>query len=179
VIAARTFYGCLAAVSLTMGAGAQALAASPVEERTLIMELMDRYGVVHDFGSPAEFAALFTDDATIVSGGSTVAQGREALLKQAQQDHDKFGTFEGPGGRKSSIMRHVVTNRLVKLTGRNTAEGSSYVITLINDRATGPQVFSMSRYVDRYRKVKGEWRIQHRDIIGESGNPEIARKLFR
>lgn len=160
-----------------MACATSALAASPVEERFLIMELMDRYGIVHDFGSPEEFAALFTDDAVIESGGRTVAQGRDALVRQAQRDEERYGTFEGSDGKMSSFMRHVISNRQVKLTGRSTAEGSCYVITMINDKAEGPHVFSMSRYVDRYRKVKGEWRIEHRTIIGESGNPGLATKF--
>lgn len=160
---------------LLLATAAPAVAASAAQERFLIMELMDRYGIVHDFGQPGEFADLFTDDAVIEAGGRVV-QGREALLRQAQQDEERYWTFRNSDGTSSSFMRHVISNRQVKITGRNTAEGSCYVITMINDRETGPQVFSMSRYVDRYRKVKGEWRIEHRTIIGESGNPEMARK---
>jgi hypothetical protein len=74
-------------------------------------------------------------------------------------------------------MRHLITNRIVTLDGKGTATGSSYVITLINDKETGPQILSMSRYEDRYIKLKGEWRIAHRSIILESGNQVLGRKL--
>jgi len=172
----RALHGWVVA-GILIGASAPGFAASAAEERFLIMELMDRYGIVHDFGGPEEFAALFTDDAVIESGGRVMVTGREALVQQGQRDEQKYFTFQGGDGKKSSFMRHVITNRQVRLTGRNTAEGSCYVITLINDSAAGPQVFSMSRYVDRYRKVRGEWRIEHRNIVGESGNPELARKF--
>ncbi len=165
---------------LLAGAGGipAAMAASEAEERFLIMELMDRYGIVHDFGTPEEFASVFTDDAVIQSGGRQV-RGRDALIAQAKRDEERYWTFEGPDGTRTSFMRHVISNRQVRLTGPDTAEGSSYVMTVILDRSTGPKVFSMSRYVDRYRKVDGQWRIEHRTIIGESGDPEIARKFFR
>ena len=162
---------------LMVAHAAPALAASPIEERFLIMELMDRYGVVHDLGTPEEYAALFTDDGVIESGtGRTLAKGREALIKQAQQDEKRFGTFQSDDGKRSSFMRHVISNREVKLTGPDTAEGSSYVMTMINDKADGPHVFSMIRYQDRYRKVAGEWRIQNRKMVSDSGNPDLARK---
>lgn len=172
----KALHGWVAA-GILMASAVPALAASPAEERFLIMELMDRYGIVHDFGGPEEFAALFTDDAVIESGGRVMVRGREALIQQGRRDEQKYFTFQGADGKKSSFMRHVISNRQVKLTGRNTAEGSCYVITMINDSATGPHVFSMSRYVDRYRKVRGEWRIEHRNIVGESGNPELAGKF--
>lgn len=171
------FYGLIVAGCL-MAPATPALAASAAEERLEIMELMDRYGIVHDFGGPEEFAALFTDDAVIVSG-ERVTRGREELLKVGQRDQERYFNFKDAEGKTSSFMRHIISNRQVKLTGRNTAEGSCYVITMINDREAGPQVMSLSRYVDRYRKVKGQWRIEHRTIVGESGNPELGRKYFR
>lgn len=147
--------------------------ASEVEDRFLIMELMDRYGVVHDFGSPQEYAELFTVDGEI----GTRIKGREALIGQAQRDHERFSAPPGPDGKVSSIMRHIISNRVVKLTGPDTAEGSCYVITMINDKKEGPLVMSLSRYVDRYTRTKDGWRIAHRDIVPETGNQEIAKRL--
>jgi hypothetical protein len=152
--------------------------ASDAEDRLLIMELMDRYGVVHDFGTPEQYADLFTDDAEIsVGNGPVVVRGRDALLAQARRDHERFGALPGADGKSSSIMRHLITNRMVTLNGKGIATGSSYVITLINDKEAGPQILSMSRYEDRYIKLKGEWRIAHRSIILESGNQVLGRKL--
>jgi predicted SnoaL-like aldol condensation-catalyzing enzyme len=167
----------LAMSVLVTGHVAFAVAASPVEERFLIMELMDRYGVVHDLGTPEEYAALFTDDAVLESGtGRVLAKGRDALIKQAQRDEERYGSFQSDDGKRSSFMRHLITNREVNLTGADSAEGSSYVTTIINDKADGPHVFSMIRYQDRYKKVKGEWRIQNRKMVSDAGNPELARK---
>jgi hypothetical protein len=148
-------------------------AASEIEDRFLIMELMDRYGVVHDFGTPEEYADLFTPDGSI----GTRIKGREALIAQAKRDHERYSAEPGPDGKVSSIMRHIISNRVVKLTGPDTAEGSCYVITLINDKEQGPLVMSMARYVDRYARTDQGWRIAHRDIVLESGNREIGKRF--
>jgi hypothetical protein len=156
----------------------QFAAASEAEDRFLIMELMDRYGVIHDFGTPEQYADLFTDDGEIATGKGlpAIVKGRQALLQQARRDHERFGAPPGPDGSFSSIMRHVVSNRMVTLTGPASAEGSSYVVTLINDKEAGPQTLSISRYLDKYVKAGGQWRISRREIILESGNQVLGRK---
>ena len=76
-----------------------------------------RYGVVHDFGTPEQYADLFTDDAEIsVGNGPVVVRGRDALA-QARRDHERFGAPPGADGKSSSIMRHLITNRMVTLNG--------------------------------------------------------------
>jgi hypothetical protein len=147
--------------------------ASATDDRFQIMELMDRYGFVHDFGTPEEYADLFTPDGEI----GTRVKGRDALIAQARNDHERFSAPPGPDGKVSSIMRHIISNRVVKLTGRDAAEGSCYVITMINDRKDGPLVLSVSRYVDRYARPMDGWRIAHRDMVIESGNQEIGKRL--
>lgn len=147
--------------------------ASEAEDRFLISELMDRYGYVHDFGTPEEYADLFTADGAI---GNRI-KGRQALIEQAKRDHERYSAPPGPDGKVSSIMRHIISNKVVKLTGPDTAEGSCYVITMINDKEAGPLVMSMSRYVDRYARTKDGWKIAHRDIILETGNREIGQRF--
>lgn len=152
--------------------------ASNVEDQFEIMALMDQYGVVHDFGTPAEYADLFTADGEIsVANGPVLVKGREALMAQARRDHERFGGPPQADGTSSSIMRHIISNRVVRIMGHGDAQGSCYVITLINDRTAGPQILSFSRYEDRYRKLNGVWRIAHRSIVTESGNQELGKKL--
>jgi hypothetical protein len=152
--------------------------ASEAEDRFLVMELMDRYGVVHDFGTPEQYADLFTEDGEIATGKGrpAIVKGRQALIQQAKRDHERFGAPPGPDGEFSSIMRHVISNRVVSLTGPASAEGSCYVTTLINDKEAGPQTLSISRYVDKYVKAGGQWKISRREIILESGNQALGRK---
>jgi hypothetical protein len=70
--------------------------AGEAEDRLAILELMDPYGVVHDFGSPEEYADLFTEDGEIAIGnGPAIVKGRAALIEQGQRDHERFGA-NGP-----------------------------------------------------------------------------------
>jgi hypothetical protein len=148
-----------------------------IAERTLIRELMDRYGTVHDSGTPEEYADLFTADGEIAAGGGRVlAKGREALMEQARRDHDRFGDTDA-NGRWTSIMRHLISNAQIELTGDDTAEGTCYVTTVVKKGDVGPAILSISRYVDRYVKAGGDWRIERREILLQFGNSELAATL--
>lgn len=152
-------------------------AASEAEDRFAITELMDRYGIVHDFGTPDEYADIFTSDGEIASGGRVLVKGREALMAQARRDHEKYTIKLGPSGKSTSLMRHIISNREVKLTGADTAEGSCYVMTYVQDGDEGPKLLSIGRYEDRYRRENGAWRIAHREIVLDFGDQALAKKL--
>ena len=148
-----------------------------IAERTLIRELMDRYGTVHDSGTPEEYADLFSPDGEIaIGGGPVLVKGREALMEQAQRDHDRYGETDA-NGRWTSIMRHLISNAQISLTGDDTAEGTCYVTTVVRKGDVGPEILSISRYVDRYVKADGEWRIERREIFLEFGNDELAVQM--
>lgn len=151
-------------------------AVQKVIDRTLIRELMDLYGTVHDVGTPEQYADLFTADGEIASGGRVMVKGREALMAQAVRDHERY-TETDAQGRKSSIMRHLISNAQVTITGADTAEGTCYVTTVVRKGNVGPAILSISRYVDRYVKTNGEWRIKHRQILLEFGNGELAASM--
>src|SRR6478609_6292498 len=102
------------AVLLCISAPAMVSAADSLQaiaDRTLIRELMDRYGVVHDSGSPEEYADLFTSDGEIAvaAGGPAIVKGREALMAQARRDHERFGNEPAANGKTTSIMRHLIS----------------------------------------------------------------------
>jgi hypothetical protein len=147
-----------------------------IADRTLIRELMDRYGTVHDSGTPEEYADLFSPDGEIAVGGRVLVKGREGLLAQARRDHYQYGETDA-NGRWTSIMRHLISNAQVTLTGGNTAEGTCYVTTVVRKDGVGPLILSISRYVDRYVKADGQWRIEHREIFLEFGNSELASQM--
>jgi hypothetical protein len=148
-----------------------------IADRTLIRELMDRYGTVHDSGTPEEYADLFTSDGEIaIGGGPVLVKGREALMEQAQRDHDRFGETDA-NGRWTSIMRHLISNAQIELSGATTAEGTCYVTTVVRKGDVGPAILSISRYVDRYVKAEGRWRIARREIFLEFGNAELAAQM--
>lgn len=150
-----------------------------IADRTLIRELMDRYGLVHDSGTPEEYADLFTADGEIAvaPGGPAIVKGREALIAQARRDHERFGNEPAAGGKTTSIMRHLISNAQVTLVSDSTATGTCYVTTVVKKGDIGPVVLGISRYTDRYMKQDGQWRIQRREITIEQGNDELARQL--
>lgn len=150
-----------------------------IADRTLIRELMDRYGIVHDSGSPEEYADLFTADGEIAvaPGAPPVVKGREALIAQARRDHERFGNEPAANGTTTSIMRHLISNSQITLTGADTATGTCYVTTVVKKGDIGPAILSISRYTDRYAKQNGEWRIQRREITIEFGNAELGKQL--
>jgi SnoaL-like domain len=153
------------------GAGASA-------DRVLILDLMNRYGAVHDFGSPEEYADLFTADGAIMVGnGPALAKGRDALIAMAKSDHERFSEEPGPDGKTSSIMRHLITNAQISLTGPDTADGTSYVTTIVKKGDIGPAILSVGRYKDQFLKQNGEWRIARRQIFLDFGDNELGKKL--
>ena len=150
-----------------------------IADRTLIRELMDRYGLVHDSGTPEEYADLFTADGEIAvaAGGPAIVKGRTALIAQAVRDHERFGNEPAANGKTTSIMRHLISNAQITLTGAETANGICYVTTVVKKGDIGPAILSISRYTDRYVKQSGEWRIQRREITIEFGNNELGKQL--
>jgi len=150
-----------------------------IADRTLIRELMDRYGVVHDSGSAEEYADLFTADGEIAvaPGAPPIVKGRQALIEQARRDHERFGNEPAPNGKTTSIMRHLISNSQIALTSADTANGTCYVTTVVKKGDVGPAILSISRYTDRYVKQNGEWRIQRREITIEFGNGELGKQL--
>lgn len=178
----RSVFGRLAGATVSAVTVAAAMSASPaaateVEDRFLIMEVMDRYGVVHDYGTPAEYADLFTADGEIgFPNGPVLVKGRAALEAQAVRDHEKYRTAPDANGKTKFLMRHLVTNRVVDLTGPDTAKGSSYVITMIDDGPGGAKILSFSRYHDTFVRQNGRWLISRRDIELDFGDQELAAK---
>ena len=172
---AIVFAFALAGVMLTVPATA---ASDPTGDRLQVYELMDRYGVVHDFGTPEEYAGLFTPDAEIsIGAGPPVVKGHDALVGMAARDHQRFGGAVTSDGKTSLIMRHIVSNRMVDLVGKDAARGSSYVTTLIKTPDNGLAVLSIGRYEDEYVRQGGEWRIAKRRILVDFGDQKLAKQF--
>ena len=150
-----------------------------IADRTLIRELMDRYGVLHDSGTPEEYADLFTADGEIAvsPGGPAVVKGRQALMAQARRDHERFGNEPAANGTTTSIMRHLISNAQIAITGPGAATGTCYVTTVVKKGDVGPAILSISRNTDRYVKQNGEWRTQRREITIEFGNGALGKQL--
>lgn len=135
-----------------------------------------RYGEVHDFGTPEEYAAQFTDDGEIAVGTQVLVKGHDKLVAQAVRDHEKYA-ITLPNGQKTSLMRHLITNAVVERLDGADATGASYVTTFISDGDQGPKVLSIGRYLDTFERRGGEWKIARRTIAMDFGNTELGRKF--
>ena len=103
---------------------------------------------------------MFTADAEVkVTVGSM--QGLPAIkqsLKAAYHDFDSKNREHYP-------FMHAVTNHQVTLSSESTATGSCYLLDFVTDRpANEHPVLLLGRYIDRYVKTNGEWRIEHTEL---------------
>ncbi|MDY6983995.1 MAG: nuclear transport factor 2 family protein, partial [Pseudomonadota bacterium] len=131
-------------------------------ERFLIQELQSRYALAHDLTDPDLYAAVFTEDAELYGVGRLLAKGREALHAIGVNDRKRFNAGAADGERSFGALRHVITNSVIDLTGDTTATGTCYVMTVVVRPGGGPEILSLGRYEDEYRKVDGEWLIAKR-----------------
>lgn len=178
-VVTRTFSKALVGLSLllsTATATTAALAASQeaVLERFLIHELQSRYALAHDLTDPEMYASVFTEDAELYSDGRRLAQGRDAFHAIGVNDRKRFNAGAADDERSFGALRHIVTNSVIELTGDSTANGLCYVMTVVMRPEGGPEILSLGRYEDEYRKVDGEWLIAKRDIVMDMGNSELA-----
>ena len=146
-------------------------------DRLMIHELQSRYALAHDLTDPDKYAAVFTEDAVLTSGGKVLVTGRKALHDMTVNDRKRFNADAKEGERRFGVMRHVVTNSVVDLTGPTTATGLCYVMTIVNEEGVGPQILSIGRYEDEYRKVDGNWLIARRDNATDMGNQGLAKAI--
>ncbi len=110
-----------------------------------------------------------------------VDRGDEALLRSVYHPGaiDRHGAFEGSGEAFAAMLvplmdgaprvgQHHITNILIELRG-DTADVESYFLALhpLGDAATGAasHVPVTGRYLDRFARRDGEWRIVERTVV--------------
>lgn len=175
-IRCRTNLACLVAtVALLTATAVRADGQQDVLDRFLITELQSRYALAHDLTDPALYAAVFTEDAELIGAGRLLAKGREALHAIGVNDRKRFNADATEGQRSFGALRHVITNSVVTLDGATAATGVCYVMTVVNRPEHGPEILSVGRYEDEYRKVDGAWLIAKRTIVMDMGNSELAK----
>ena len=116
---------------------------------------------------------------------------RSAYWPDAIDDHGVFvgnawdfvERCMGSHDRWRSTM-HCVLNHLVELDGPDAARGEVYNVTYLFPHSGEPSLW-VGRYLDRYERRHGEWRILHRTCVHEgtttlSASPmAIAAERFR
>jgi hypothetical protein len=175
-IRSRSNRACLlASAALLATTAVRADSQQDVLDRFLIHELQSRYALAHDLTDPALYAAVFTEDAELVGAGRLLAKGRDALHAIGVNDRKRFNAAAKDGERSFGALRHVITNSVIELASDSAATGVCYVLTIVNRPERGPEILSVGRYEDEYRKVAGTWLIAKRTIVMDMGNAELGK----
>jgi uncharacterized protein (TIGR02246 family) len=118
-------------------------------------QLVLRYARACDTHDAAEFAAIFTEEAEIVSPGHTMT-GRDQIVAVV------------PTALKSMYLKtmHLVHNDMAWVDG-DTARGETYCIAhhLTPAEAGKASDYIMAiKYDNRFRKIDGRWYFAHRHL---------------
>jgi ketosteroid isomerase-like protein len=128
-----------------------------IEDRQAIHDVIVRYCRGVDRSDPALVAAAFHDDA-IDNHFGVVLPFREAIatLKAARS---------GASPSKTTSM-HNICNVLIEVDG-DIARSESYVIVIVRIPHDGGAIdwTHAGRYVDRFERRNGEWRIAYRTVV--------------
>ncbi len=128
-----------------------------IEDRQAIHDVIVRYCRGVDRSDPDLVEAAFHDDA-IDNHFGVVLPFREAIwtLKAARSGN--------PPSKTTSM--HNICNVLIDIDG-DVARCESYVIVIVRipDEAGAIDWLHAGRYVDRFERRSGEWRIAHRTVV--------------
>lgn len=144
----------------------EAEAIDQVVSHQAIVELGCRYVRGVDRGDPETLLSAFHEDAAIVSGafnGPVTAFSTEIgrILEQV-----------------SPRVAHTVTNHWIDIEG-DAAVGESYVIAYQQIVGEEPQdVMTGGRYIDRYERREGQWKISHRTFVMDWTTSSPAKDLM-
>ena len=102
---------------------------------------------------------------------------------------DDHGSFKGLGvdfadyvtrrlGERYAATMHTIANTIIEFTGPDTAHVESHVCAR-QRRADGVVLETFGgRYVDRFERRDGEWRIAHRNLVHEWDKVEHVELAF-
>ena len=112
---------------------------------------------------------------------------RELMLSAYWPDaYDEHGVFEagaadfcdwaiGWHAEFQNKHQHIITNHTIELDG-DTAHGEAYYI-FWGENKMGPPTLAFGRYIDRFEKRNGEWRIAHRVCVNEKAGVFVDSRL--
>jgi len=115
-----------------------------------IQNLYGQYSHAFDSGDGPALANTYTQDGTFVTGGKTVASGRDQLLAQPRP----------PAAGKPS-MRHLPANLVIERSPEG-AKGKSYVFLVTFEAGKPPAVAAGGVYEDVIVKTPAGWRFKKR-----------------
>jgi len=145
--------------------------------RIQIVDLINRYALIHNTDDPQGYANLFTED-----GEFGPLKGRAAILEMAKGEVSKMrapGITSDEGPYRFGFMRSLIINPVIDIIDATHAKGVSYLQVVVPDLDNGnvPTILFMGTYQDEYRKVGGKWLIAKRVSFGTFANPALGKKL--
>lgn len=130
--------------------------------REAIRDLVARYNAYGDSGRFDELFALFTDDVVMetgpIGGELTAYDGLDAVKGIFTGAQDRL-TARAEGARPVHL-RHFTATHQIDLVDDGHATGRCYFAVI-----TAGGLDHWGRYLDRYRRVDGSWRFEHRRVL--------------
>lgn len=127
-----------------------------------IPNLLARYAELIDTGDFSGVGRLFADATITVEENGLTVSG----TAQVQAMYERWTRRYADNGTPHT--RHVTTNLILDVDDEaGTATSRSYVTVFQCTAALPLQPILSGRYHDRFRRVDGEWRFEHRHMINE------------
>jgi hypothetical protein len=122
-----------------------------LEDRAALNDLNTRYFLACDGDDLESVGACFTDDATFSSSGVLNATTRDEIVRFIASARGHMG-----------LTVHTPNYALFTFTGEGRASGllGAHLEMVL----AGQPLFGAVRYLDTYRRERGEWRVSSRDM---------------
>ena len=167
-----------------MGQGLEELSAgfARLSDEREIERIIYSYGHVIDFGTPADYAALFTEEGVVeVRSAFFQVLGldigipkplMELMVSRGAAVTPDGMAFKGEAALKAFVTRpprtarslHVTSQPLVRLLDADAAEAKSYLRIYSHAPQAQPQIVGFGRYLDQFARTPSGWRIRQRVI---------------
>jgi hypothetical protein len=138
-------------------------------DRIAVEDAMAKYARIVDYGTPDEYAALFTEDGLVRSQGKDFV-GRKAIKDMITPVLGK----PAPGAPKPPRLRHILSNENYEIDG-DTAHVFGSWATIADIDGKGPAIGGMGYYTDTLVKVNGQWLISKHILYVDLAAPRAPR----
>lgn len=120
-----------------------------------IRDLVLQFCRAVDRGDVALARTLYENDALDEHGFNRTNTAQEFL--------DSIESMEA----QLAVIQHNITNHLIRITGPRSAEGEAYIIAYHRSESEDSAYLLITggRYLDRYSKRGGQWKIAHRKCV--------------
>lgn len=158
----------MAVAALSMTSALPAFAASYADDRAEIENLMSRYVFAMDWRDAQAYAAVFTEDGTLQSGGG-VQKGRVAIsaMIEGMKTREVEQRAKNPSAPRRGPNRHFINNLVLTIEG-DKATGRAYWMSVSNtENGSKPLITGYGHYEDTLERRNGKWLFTSRKILNE------------